>query len=257
MARYAEDQAHQVGARTEHFYPNAHLYRAWVIDAFNRDLPYDEFVRLQLAADAYQDADSQDLPALGFLGLGHKYYSRSRLEVMADEWEDRVDTVSRAFLGLTVACARWLNSLSAWCSEGSRTRISGLSIARASPASIAAFHWRYFSPKHATTMSARAIQTRVRRLFIWLATSSFQRGFGCSPPQLQRTLSRAKSTGRDDAIAPDHGASRCGCNAAQRDQRAGTAKCSAKAPRTCPGRSRLGVSSRVISPYSCSDHGPK
>jgi uncharacterized protein DUF1553/uncharacterized protein DUF1549 len=46
------------------------------------------------------------LPALGFIGLGPKYYNRNRLEVMADEWEDRVDTVSRTMLGLTVACAR-------------------------------------------------------------------------------------------------------------------------------------------------------
>ncbi|MFT6619674.1 MAG: DUF1549 and DUF1553 domain-containing protein [Verrucomicrobiia bacterium] len=106
IARYAEDQAHQVGGRTEHYYPNAHLYRAWVIDAFNRDLPYDEFIRLQLSADTAVAKDSPDRAALGFLGLGHKYYSRGRLEVMADEWEDRVDTVSRAFLGLTVACAR-------------------------------------------------------------------------------------------------------------------------------------------------------
>ncbi len=106
VARYAEDQAHQVGSATQHFYPNAHLYRAWVIDAFNRDLPYDDFVRLQLAADSIEGDDTPNLPALGFLGLGHKYYSRSRLEVMADEWEDRVDTVSRGLLGLTVACAR-------------------------------------------------------------------------------------------------------------------------------------------------------
>lgn len=106
VARYAEDQAHQVGAATQHFYPNAHLYRAWVIDAFNRDLPYDDFIRLQLAADAIEGDSAPNLPALGFLGLGHKYYSRSRLEVMADEWEDRVDTVSRGLLGLTVACAR-------------------------------------------------------------------------------------------------------------------------------------------------------
>src|SRR5207302_126960 len=41
-----------------------------------------------------------------FLGLGPKYYNRNRLDVMADEWEDRVDTVCRTTLGLTVACAR-------------------------------------------------------------------------------------------------------------------------------------------------------
>jgi len=135
LARFAEDQAHQVGSDTQFFYPNAHLYRNWIIDAFNRDIPYDQFVKLQLAADVLPDevnaemgksvngvspaapistsphlpistSPSQELAALGFLGLGPKYYNRNRLDVMADEWQDRVDTVTRTFLGLTVACAR-------------------------------------------------------------------------------------------------------------------------------------------------------
>src|SRR6266849_4292761 len=131
LARYAEDQAHQVGSDTTMFYPQAYRYREWVINAFNRDLPYDQFLRLQLAADRYlpkpaPDAEddcrttaakppalpgspgveSGDLAALGFIGLGPKYYNRGQLEVQADEWEDRVDTVGRAMLGLTVACAR-------------------------------------------------------------------------------------------------------------------------------------------------------
>jgi hypothetical protein len=105
LARYAEDQAHQVGSDTTMFYPHAYRYREWVINAFNRDLPYDEFIRLQLAADKI-DGDAKNIVALGFLGLGPKYYNRNRVEVQADEWEDRVDTVSRSILGLTVACAR-------------------------------------------------------------------------------------------------------------------------------------------------------
>src|SRR5262249_50823422 len=61
----------------------------------------------QLTTDKSQLATHpQDLVALGFLGLGPKYYSRNRLDVMADEWEDRVDTVCRTTLGLTVSCAR-------------------------------------------------------------------------------------------------------------------------------------------------------
>jgi hypothetical protein len=104
LARYAEDQAHQVGDDTKFFYPNAYKYRAWVIDSFNRDLPYDRFLKYQLAADDYKE--EEHLPALGFLGLGPKYYNRNLIEVMADEWEDRVDTVTRTMLGLTVACAR-------------------------------------------------------------------------------------------------------------------------------------------------------
>ncbi|MFT4639187.1 MAG: hypothetical protein ACI8T1_002511 [Verrucomicrobiales bacterium] len=105
IARYAEDQAHEVGDNKSLTYPNAYLYRQWVIDAFNRDLPYKDFIRYQLAADLDEDALAER-DALGFLGLGPKYYNRGRLEVKADEWEDRVDTVTRSFLGLTVACAR-------------------------------------------------------------------------------------------------------------------------------------------------------
>ena len=106
IARYAEDQAHIVGDDRSLTYPNAYLYRDWIINAFNDDLPYDQFVMDQLAADLMHP-DSQDRhAALGFLGLGPKYYRRNSPEVMADEWEDRVDTVTRGLMGLTVACAR-------------------------------------------------------------------------------------------------------------------------------------------------------
>ena len=106
VARYAEDQAHQVGSDKKFFYPHAHKYRQWVIEAFNNDLPYDDFIRLQLAADKVDDVDEKDFAALGFLGLGPQYYNRGRLEVKAEEWEDSVDVVSRGFMALTVACAR-------------------------------------------------------------------------------------------------------------------------------------------------------
>jgi hypothetical protein len=106
VARFAEDQAHIVGEDKSLFYPNAYLYRDWVVRAFNDDLPYDEFVRLQLAADLLRPDDLAAQPALGFLGLGPKYYGRKSQAVMADEWEDRVDTVCRGLLGLTAACAR-------------------------------------------------------------------------------------------------------------------------------------------------------
>lgn len=106
VARYAEDQAHKVGNNDSLTYPNAYRYRDWVIDAIASDMPYDEFIRLQLAADHVRPDDQDAHLALGFLGLGPKYYARNSPEVMADEWEDRVDTVSRGLLGLTVACAR-------------------------------------------------------------------------------------------------------------------------------------------------------
>ncbi|WP_372899680.1 DUF1549 and DUF1553 domain-containing protein, partial [Stieleria sp.] len=106
VARYAEDQAHIVGNNDSLTYPNAYLYRDWVIKSLADDMPYDDFVRMQLAADLHYPEDHDAHVALGFLGLGPKYYSRGSLTVMADEWEDRVDTVTRGLLGLTVACAR-------------------------------------------------------------------------------------------------------------------------------------------------------
>ena len=106
IARYAEDQAHIVGNDQALFYPNAHLFREWVISAFNDDLSYDDFIKQQLAADFLFPEDKVRHVALGFIGLGPKYYRRNDPRVMADEWEDRVDVVSRGLLGLTVACAR-------------------------------------------------------------------------------------------------------------------------------------------------------
>ena len=106
VVRYAEDQAHIVGSNKSLFYPNAYRYRDWVINAFNEDLPYNRFLSLQIAADVIDGSSTEDLAALGFIGLGPKYYRRNDPEVMADEWEDRVDVVSRGLQGLTVACAR-------------------------------------------------------------------------------------------------------------------------------------------------------
>jgi cytochrome c553 len=106
VARYAEDQAHIVGEDKSLTYPNAWQYRDWVIQALNQDLSYAQFIRLQLAADLLEGPESPNLAALGFIGLGPKYYDRGQLFVMAEEWEDRVDVVGRGLLGLTVACAR-------------------------------------------------------------------------------------------------------------------------------------------------------
>ncbi|QDT09479.1 PSD1 and planctomycete cytochrome C domain-containing protein [Planctomycetes bacterium K23_9] len=106
VVRYAEDQAHIVGGNDSLTYPNAYRYRDWVISALAGDMPFDQFIKLQLAADLIVPDDQDAHLALGLLGLGPKYYRRNDPTVMADEWEDRIDTVSRGLIGLTVACAR-------------------------------------------------------------------------------------------------------------------------------------------------------
>ena len=110
VARYGEDDYRSLDPMGRGFnpYPNAYLYRDWVIRAFNDDLPYDQFVTAQLAADLLRRPKRvRHLPALGFLGLGPWYYDNGAVEITrADERHDRVDAVSRGFLGLTVGCAR-------------------------------------------------------------------------------------------------------------------------------------------------------
>jgi len=90
----------------------AWLYRDWVIRAFNDDIPYDRFLQLQLAADLTPEAQPADIAALGLLGLSPNYWKELKLDpaviksVVAEEWEERVHTLSGSILGLTVACAR-------------------------------------------------------------------------------------------------------------------------------------------------------
>ena len=93
-------------------YPFAWRYRDWVIEAINQDMPYDRFVKLQLAADLMPGTPRADMRALGYLGAAPVYHKDQRLSddviggFMTDDWDERVDAVSRGLLGLTVACAR-------------------------------------------------------------------------------------------------------------------------------------------------------
>ena len=110
VARYAEDNP--TGEATNKAPRNPHAYRDWVIKALNDDLPYDEFVRRQLAADLMPGLPRSEIAALGFIGLAPVYHKEPKLSseviatIVADEWDERVDTITRGFLGLTVACAR-------------------------------------------------------------------------------------------------------------------------------------------------------
>jgi hypothetical protein len=109
LARYTDDLGGTVGPVLA---PTAFRYRDWVLQAFNRDMPYDRFVRLQLAGDLISEPAkdyAERLGGLGFQGLGQRFSGNAVGMVkkkVADELDDRVDTVTRALLGLTVSCAR-------------------------------------------------------------------------------------------------------------------------------------------------------
>jgi hypothetical protein len=108
VARYAETTANDANAVMRY----AWRYRDYVIDAFNRDLPYDLFIVEQLAGDllprtAGREQTARQVIATGFLMVGPKALAetdkeQSRLDII----DDQIDVTGRAFLGLTLACAR-------------------------------------------------------------------------------------------------------------------------------------------------------
>jgi cytochrome c553 len=116
VARYADSKG-DAPKREDARFPNAWTYRDYVINAFNQDKPYNQFVFEQLAADRLLEAanakakakdknapeieDRSILAALGFLTLGNQFDGR-RDDIIGDQ----IDVTTKAFLGLTVACAR-------------------------------------------------------------------------------------------------------------------------------------------------------
>lgn len=100
VARYADTKGYVF--QEDRNYPKAYTYRDWVVEALNRDLPYDQFLLRQLAADQLvTDENKTDLAAMGFLTLGRRFLNNSH-----DIIDDRIDVVMRGTMGLTVNCAR-------------------------------------------------------------------------------------------------------------------------------------------------------
>jgi Protein of unknown function (DUF1549)/Protein of unknown function (DUF1553)/Planctomycete cytochrome C len=108
VMRYADS----TGSDEDHRYPHAWRYRDYVVQAFNDDMPYNQFVREQLAGDILAaDPNSgigyRGIVATGFLALGKKALAQKDLPLKRyDVVDDQIDVTSKAFLGLTVACAR-------------------------------------------------------------------------------------------------------------------------------------------------------
>ncbi|HTN77702.1 MAG TPA: PSD1 and planctomycete cytochrome C domain-containing protein, partial [Pirellulaceae bacterium] len=109
VIRFGESQ----GYERNRIRDNAWRYRDWVIDAFNQNLPYDDFVRDQIAGDVLHPQDLNALIATGYHvcgtwdQVGHNEGSQEmRKAVRQDDLEDMVATLGQAFLGLTLNCAR-------------------------------------------------------------------------------------------------------------------------------------------------------
>jgi hypothetical protein len=110
VARYAEDNP--TSEATNPPYPFAWRYRDWIIEALNADVPYDRFVKLQIAADLMPGTSRDDMRALGYVGAAPVYHTDRRLSgeviggLVTDDWDDRIDAVGRGVLGISIACAR-------------------------------------------------------------------------------------------------------------------------------------------------------
>ncbi|MFN3324619.1 MAG: PSD1 and planctomycete cytochrome C domain-containing protein [Bryobacteraceae bacterium] len=107
VARYADS----TGMDEDNLYPHGWRYRDYVIGAFNRDVPFDRFILEQIAGDLLPARDPEErvrnLTATGFLALGPRPLAQQdRLQMIYDVVDEQIDTVSKAFLGLTIACAR-------------------------------------------------------------------------------------------------------------------------------------------------------
>jgi mono/diheme cytochrome c family protein len=90
IARYSDDK---LNSTQDDPYPNAFRYRDWVIQAMNQDMPYDTFVKAQIAGDLLPDREKYEA-GLGFYALSPEFQ------------DDRVDATTRGFMALTVACAQ-------------------------------------------------------------------------------------------------------------------------------------------------------
>jgi hypothetical protein len=107
VARYADSN----GLDENLAYASAFRYRDYVVAAYNADKPYDAFVREQIAGDLLPHADDAELfehlTATGFLSLGGKMLAEDDpVKMQMDIIDEQIDTAGRAFLGLTLGCAR-------------------------------------------------------------------------------------------------------------------------------------------------------
>ena len=107
VARYADS----TGMDEDNLYPHAWRYRDYVVEAFNKDVPFDRFIQEQIAGDLLPAATTaeraRNVIATGFLAIGPKPLAQQdRLQMIYDVVDEQIDTTTKAFLGLTVACAR-------------------------------------------------------------------------------------------------------------------------------------------------------
>ncbi len=107
MARYTET----AGGGCSYPIPLAWRYRSFVIDSYNKDLPYNEFLRKQIAGDLLPSQSTsekaENLIATGFLTIGAKPLDlQNKVQLMLDHIDEQLNTIGRMTMGISIGCAR-------------------------------------------------------------------------------------------------------------------------------------------------------
>ena len=186
VARYSDDRL--VGD-VDNPYPNAFRYRDWVVSAFNRDMPFDTFVKAQIAGDLLADSDESDLAmGLGFYGVGPELV------------DDRVDATSRGFMALTVACAQChdhkfdpIPTRDYYAMQGVFSSTKRTELALAPAAQVEAFK--------AQEEKVKALEDRIQTFLHDQATQLAEILASQSPRYLAAARKMANSNSRDAAAA--------------------------------------------------------
>jgi len=149
-------------------------YRDWVVDSFNQDLPYDQFVQMQVADDLMSSDDPEvintdGLTATGIWGLAHLVEGNDREKVLADFVDEQLDVLGRTFLGLTISCARCHDHKFEPITQDEYYSLAGI-----------------FYSSHIFTFRGNAARLRDRLQLPLLHTKTEQREFDAKQQRLQK-----------------------------------------------------------------------
>jgi mono/diheme cytochrome c family protein len=206
VARYADSN----GLDENTAFGNAWRYRDYVIRAFNADKPFDRFVKEQIAGDLLPDGGADGLVATGFLVLGPKLLAEpDKQKMVTDIVDEQIDVVTKAFLGLTVSCARCHDHKFDPIPTRDYYGLAGVFTGTKTMATLATVARALERPLGGETAESRAYRAEVEQLKQELA--AIERRFGRTPEvdreqrhelHLQAELRRAEIKRLEPQIEP-------------------------------------------------------
>jgi len=189
VARYADSG----GYEQDFSYPNAWRYRDYVIRAFNQDMPYDRFIREQVAGDEMEDPGQDALIATGFHRVGATvgFREKDNPQYRFIYLDDLIGTTTRAFLGLTVACARCHDHKFDPIPQKDYYKLMATFYPYVNydhPLALAAEVEAYNTSKAALEAKLRPLQEKIRRIEEPYRKQAFEQKLNTFPPDIQKAV---------------------------------------------------------------------